>query len=264
MRRVTHPIALTGPAAAAIYGLDGFRNIIWPHRYVTSYKGHGGDNVQRTRHWQTPQHIDGELVATIPLVLRHLNTHPHDLEDLPDGINPQDRVELATEHARRLGHRITIPHNAHGPGDQLLRAVRKLSGTEPPTESYAETRFLQWCRSVHLHPWRQIPVTINGKKYRIDFGFSLGPRYRPQPIRPHQLLFCELNSKEFHEGTFEQDSEKRNAFDRAGFHHIGITPNQVTHHPEKALASILGAIDRTGRSHRRKVSFTPQPKTAKK
>jgi hypothetical protein len=91
----------------------------------------------------------------MPLVLRHLNAFPDDLEGLPDGI-------------------------------------------------------------------------IHGKKYRIDFGFSLGPRYRPQPIRPHQLLFCELNSKEFHEGTFEQDSEKRNAFDRAGFHHIGITPNQVT------------------------------------
>ncbi len=267
MRRITHPIALTGPAAAALHQLDGFRDLNWPHHYTTPYSGHGAQgssHILRTRHWHPPSIIDEQPVAAMPLVLRHLNAFPHDLEGLPDGISPQDRVELSAEHVRRLGHRIFVPHNAHGPGDQLLRVVRKLSGTEPPTESYAETRFLQWCRTVDLHPWRQLVVIIHGKKYRIDFGFSLGPRHRPQPIRPHQLLFCELNSKGFHEGTFEQDSEKRNAFDRAGFHHIGITPNQVTHHPEKALASILGAIERTGRSHRRKVSFTPQPKTAKK
>jgi hypothetical protein len=262
MPRISHPVVLTGPAAAALYRLDGFRDIIWPHRYATPYNGHGGHHILRTRHWQPPKLVDGELLAALPIVLRHLNAFPQDLEGCVDGISAQDRVELAAEHVRRLGPKITIPHNAQGPGDQLLRRVRKLSGVEPPTESYAETRSLQWYRTVGLQPWRQIAITINGKKYRIDFGFSLGVRHRPIRVRPNHMLFCELNSKEFHEGMFEQDSEKRNALDRAGFHHIGLTPNQITHHPEKALATIHGAIRRAGGSHPRRVSLTPRPKPA--
>jgi hypothetical protein len=260
MPRISHPVVLTGAAAAARLGLDGFRDIVWPHRYATPYNGHGGHQILRTRHWQPPKLIDGELLAALPIVLRHLNAYPEDLDGIPDGISSQDRVELATEHVRRLRHKVMVPRNAQGPGDQLLRLVRQLSGNEPPTESYAETRSLQWFRTVGLHPWRQINIVINGKKYRIDFGFSLGVRYRPLRTRPNHLLFCELNSKEFHEGRFEQDSDKRNALDQAGFHHIGLTPNQITHHPERALATITGAIRRAGGSHPRKVWLTPKPK----
>ena len=262
MPRITHPVVLTGCAAATLYGLDGFREIVWPHRYASHFRGHGGQGILRTRHWLPPQAVDGELIAALPVVLRHLNSYPQDLLDHADGINPQDRIELATEHVRRMGHRVHVPQNAHGPGDALLRRVRQLSGSEPPTESYAETRTLQWFRSVDLHPWRQLEIRIAGRNYRVDFGISLGIRYRPTHLRPTDVLVCELNSREYHEGTFEEDSDRRNAFDRAGFHHIGLTPNQVTYHPQKAFSSIEGAINRAGGSHPAKVWLTPRRKTA--
>jgi very-short-patch-repair endonuclease len=259
MPRISHPIALTGPAAAAIHGLDGFRDLLFKHRYASPYNAHGGSGIIRTRHWQTPQEKHGELLATIPIVLRHLNAFPDDLCGLTDGVSAQDRVELATEHARRLGHVVTVPFNSQASGDQMLRIVRRLSGNEPHTDSYAETRSLQWFRTQNLHPWRQLQMSIGGKRYRIDFGFSLGPRFRPLRIRPSDLLICHIDGREFHEGTFELDYRKRNAFDRAGFHHIELTPNEIAHHPQRALATIMGAIRRANGSHPRRISLTPKP-----
>jgi hypothetical protein len=241
-----HPIVLTGPPAAALHGLDGFAEMIWPLRYACARQGSGGPGTLATRHWIDPVWIGDQPVAAVPLLLRHLNAIPADLEGCADRISPRDRVELAVEHARRLGHFVTVPASARGPGDQLLRTVRRLSGSEPPTESFAETNVLQWCRSVGLSPWRQLEIEIAGRRYRVDFGFPLRGGRRPLIVRPCDVLLCELDSRTFHQDRFEQDYERRNAFDRAGFHHIELTPNEVARHPHRALASLTGALRKAG------------------
>ncbi len=246
MTHRTHPIVLTGPAAAALHGLDGFVETIWPLRYACSSQGSGGSGVLTTRHWVDPVWFEDQPVAAVPLLLRHLNAFPEDLESYDDGMRPIDRVELAVEHARRLGHFVTVPRSSRGPGDQMLRTVRRLSGSEPPTESYAETNVLQWSRSVGLCPWRQVEVKIGGRRFRVDFGFPLQGGRRPLVVRPSDVLLCEVDSRTFHQDRFEQDYERRNAFDRAGFHHIELTPNEVSRHPQRAFASLTGALRKAG------------------
>ncbi len=260
--RIAQPIALTGPAAAALYQLDGFKETIWPLHYTSPYSSRGGPNIIRTRDWESPQMIGEELVAALPIVMRHLNSWPQDLVT-PDGLRAQDRVELAYEHARRLGHNLYIPRAARGPGDDLLRRIRTLVGNEPPTESYAETATLQWARSVGHAPWRQVEVSIGGKTYRIDFAFPLlGQRSRPNRVRPGEVLFLELNSREFHQHTFEYDTQKRNALDRAGFDHLELTPTEVTRHPTRALATLEAALRKATRSRQSNKSLTPAAKTS--
>jgi hypothetical protein len=259
-RRVARPIVLSGPAAAQLYGLDGFRDSLWPHSYATPLNGNGGPRIIRTRQWGEPVMLERQFVAPVATVLRHLNAFPKFLVDHPDEISPQNRVELATEHARRLGAAVSVPHNARGSGDQLLRQVRRLSGSEPPTESYAETVALQWFRRIGYQPFRQLEIHIGGKTYRSDFGISLGPKFRPEVPRPDQVLLCELDSRGFHQHTLEQDTERRNAFARAGFHHVELMPNEIRNKPQRALATLEGAIRRTGRTRQPDVSLTPRPK----
>jgi hypothetical protein len=258
--RPVHPVVLTGPAAAHLYQLDGFRDSLWPLSYATPWKGGGGQHIIRTRDWEEPIWSEGQLIASMSMVLRHLNAFPEFLQNQPDGISPQDRVELAVEHVRRLGDEVRIPRNARGPGDQLLRQIRQLSGSEPPTDSYAETVALQWFRKVGYQPFRQVEVRIGGKKHRIDFVISVGPRFRPDAPRPDQVLFCELDSREFHRHTLEQDTERRNSFARVGFHHVELMPNEIRDRPQRALATIEGAIRRTGHARQTRVSLTPATK----
>jgi hypothetical protein len=265
--RTVHPIALTGPAAAHLYDLDGFRDVIWPQSYATPYAARGGHRIIRTRNWIEPHMRKGELVVPLITVLRHLNAFPQFLENQPDGINPRDRIELAVEHARRLGTRVDIardiPSNSRNTGDRLLREVRRLSGNEPPTDSYAETMALQWFRSVGYSPFRQVDVRLGGKQHRIDFAISLKPRVRPSVARPNELLLCELDSRGFHNLTLEQDTARRNAFARAEFHHVELMPNEIRDRPQRALATIEGAIRRTGRSRQTTIWFTPERQRAR-
>jgi hypothetical protein len=105
-------IALTGPAAAALYGLDGFREQIWPLLWCVPNGCATGDRLVQLRKWKVPVWVEQQAVAPIEVVLRHLNAAPTDLFAREDGISPIDRVELAVEHACREGTEIklTVQH----------------------------------------------------------------------------------------------------------------------------------------------------------
>lgn len=173
MRRC-YEMALTGPAAAAEHGLDGFRDLTWPQRWAAPVPSEIVPGVRRTRRWEVPVQPDiaGPLLAGIPLVCRHLNGYPEDLVDHDDGISPRDRVELAVQHARRMGFHIQAASGGGFVGDKMLRDVLLLTGKEPPTESYAETQSSQEFRRWGHKPWRQCVVRVGGRTLRIDFGFS--------------------------------------------------------------------------------------------
>ena len=83
-----HPLALTGPQAAAIYQLDGFRDHDWPLLWCAARKRHHEPGVIRTEMFGTPEVRDGLLLAPVPVVLRHLGTDPTVLQ-LANSMTPK-------------------------------------------------------------------------------------------------------------------------------------------------------------------------------
>ena len=226
-------VALTGPAAAARLGLDGFRDQEWYPRWCAPASTRAAPGVIRTRAWAEPVVIDELRVAALSVVLRHL-----DGMGTVDRLFEDERVELAVEHSLRDGG-VTIEKLRVGggaaPGDVLLRRVlaRRPPG-EPPTDSYAETRAVQRMRSIGLVPWRQVPV-LGPRRNRADFMLPYRPSKRrllpPRPevfLPPHGVL-VEIDSREYHEARFEEDHARETNYDELGFVWRSFTPNQIEH-----------------------------------
>ena len=239
-------IALTGPQAAALHRLDGFREHDWPLRWVGPAGGRGSGDVIRTRHWTEPNMIGEVPVAPVALVLRHLGGLPA----VSDGLSDRDRLELAVEHALRdelVGlDDLRVPFG-RGSGDRLLQEILALRGTEPATESYAETRALQRFRSFGLTPWRQVPIVERGKTlHRVDFVIPFRARTRrPVLFLPGHGFVIEIDSRGFHDGRFYEDHERTLTYDALGYHWQAFTPNQIEHQPERVRRAILNGL--TGR-----------------
>jgi hypothetical protein len=239
-------LALTGPSAAALYELDGFREITWPDLWCAPYTGHPGDRIIRTRDWVDPTLMGDTPVCQLQTVLRHLNAVPTDLLGVAD-LAPQDRVELAVEHALRLGITVRPASGGAMPGDDMLRAVLQNRGAEPPTESYAETRAVQLFRTFGLRPWRQIPVLANGRiAFRADFMVPFRPGRRPDVIRPSLGLLVEIDGREVHEPQFERDHRRGSTYDSLGFNWVSFTPTQVETTPKVVRKALEGSFTRAG------------------
>lgn len=240
-------LALTGPAAAALYQLDGFRDYEWPHSWCVPWGSNTspGDRTVQARRWEVSELI-GEIPAcSLELVARHLHAFPTDLQSHADGIAPMDRVELAVEHILRLGHTFRAAPGGSMPGDTLLRAVLRRRGNNVPTESYAETRAVQRFREWDIQPWRQIPIIEKGRtKFRADFMIPFRRRLRPDIVRPSDGLLIEIDSREFHEHQFDHDHERGSTYDALGYHWISVTPNQIEYQPAKVRKALEGASRR--------------------
>ena len=239
---------LTGPCAAALLGLDGFRDLPWSPLWCVPITGESGDRIIRARDWQEPVVIEGVPVCPVELVLRHLNAVPSELLGLPDGIDPSDRVELALEHALRDGHKIAAPRGGSMPGDVMLRRLLRQRGDEPPTGSYAETRALQLLRSWGVVPWRQVPVRRNGRIVNVaDFMLPFASRRRPEVFSPTDGVLLEVDSRQFHAEEFDHDSRRNSNYDGLSCHWVAITANQIERQVEVVRRSIAGAFRRAGR-----------------
>ena len=243
------PLALTGPAAAAAYRLDGFRDLDWPLRWCGPRSGSHTNEAVRTSRWKEPVLIGEVHVAPIELVLRHLGNHPEDLR--VDSTTPEQRIELALEHALRDGM-VSLDaldvRGARSKGDALLRLALQLRRDEPPTESYAETRADQFLRSLGYWCWRQVPLV--GANHRVDFVLPARPspkrRPRPVPFRPGDGLIIEIDSREFHERAFERDRARQTNYDRLGYRWVAFTPNQIERSP-LLVAQTIEAVRESGR-----------------
>lgn len=239
-------IALTGPAAAALYQLDGFRDEQWPSLWCAPFGGVTGDRIIRTRYWEQPTLIGDVPVAPLPLVLRHLAAVPQDLQR-GDGLAPIDRVELAVEHAVREGIEIHLAGGGNQAGDRLLHAVMSRRPDVPPTGSYAETRAGQLLRSWGLVPWRQVPILVNGRiRYRADFMVPFVWRPRPEIFTPADGALLEVDGREPHEPQFERDHERDATYTELAFHHLAVTPRQVERGPASVWRALAGAFRRAG------------------
>ena len=251
-------LALTGPHAAALYGLDGYRDLVWPARYCAPLGAASRAGVVRTRWWEDPVAIGDTWVAPLRLVLRHLGDDPDprrlvgvDGHGRDDGLDVGCRVELALEHALRSGEvRVGELRHLGGSrtaGDQLLRSLLAQRGDEPPTESYAETRAVQLLRQFGMAPWRQVPVVAGGRiAHRVDFVIprSRGIRRprRPELLTPADGLLLEVDGRGVHEPQFERDHRRDSTYDALGFHWLALTASQILHEPSQCHAAILGAF----------------------
>ena len=255
--------ALTGPYAAALLGLDGFRDLTWPLRWVTTRGGPKEPDVVRTRRWSAPTAVGGVSVAAPALVLRHLCDDPDLLQQAAkvDGLSPSDRIELALEHLLRQQlvrlRELQFRGGSHE-GDKALRLVLALRGEQPPTESYAETRGAQLFRGFGWNVWRQMPILGHHGRilHRTDFVLSFRLRKRPVVMRPSLGLLMELDSSEFHRNAFEKDHDRQSTYDSLGYHWVTLTPNQIEHSPQKVRLAVEGACERA--VGRMPASFVPQ------
>jgi very-short-patch-repair endonuclease len=239
-------IAMTGPYAAGVYGLDGFRDIDWPELWCAPIGGESGDRIVRTRRWDTPVDIADIRLCPIETVVRHLNAVPLDLSAAADRLAPVDRVELAVEHALRDGVKVRAARG-RGPGDKMLHEVLRRRGNVVPTESYAETRAVQLLRTWDVVPWRQIPILRQGRiEFRADFMIPFKWQRRPETIRSSMGLLVEVDSREFHAGQFERDQHRGAVYNELGYHWITVTPNQIEHEPALVRRSLAGALNRAG------------------
>ncbi len=247
---------LTGPHAAALLGLDGFRERNWPLQFCCPHGRHDVPFIQ-TRRWKEPIDVDGARIAHPSLVLRHLGYY---LTGSLDGIGASERIELAVEHARRR-KLITLDdlwtRGGANPGDAALRPIIRARRGEPCTESYAETITMQTFRAWGLQVFTQVPVfdvplqwrtADEHERLRSDFAISYErlPK-RPKTFKPSEVLLLELFSAEFHGGSFVQDADKQLVYDRLGYNVVIITPNQLRDRPAEVFAAIQGAFRRVGK-----------------
>ena len=249
---------LTGAHAAALLGLDGFRGRDWPTQWCAPHAASPETGVIRTRRWGEPLLVGDVSIATPFLVLAHLGL-AHEalvLAQHDDAIEPRDRIELAVEHALR-DRLVTLRDfrftGVRGPGENLLREVISMRGDEPPTESYAETEYLQFLRALGYDVWRQMVVVGNSGQflYRVDFVIALRRMPRSKILRPSLGLITELDSEEYHEGAFQRDHIRNSTFDALGYHWISVTPTQVTRRPAATKRAIQGALLRMTRPTKR-------------
>lgn len=239
-------IALTGPLAAAMHGLDGYRDLEWPPLWCVPHDGLGGPNIVRTRAWQPPVTVRGVTVAPIPLLVRHLAAVEF---EQADGIAVVDRMELAVEHALRSGGLRASDlkvKGARSKSELALTEIRRRRRDEPATESYAETRALQLLRSDGWAPWRQMQVMQAGRiVHRVDFVIPFrSRRSRPALLYPDDGLLVEIDGRAFHEGAFEEDHDRQSTYDALGFHWVTFTPTQIEHQSTKVLRAVNGAMRR--------------------
>lgn len=244
-------LALTGPFAAALLGLDGFRDI--PFRPVWCSPANGVGDI-RTRLWGEPVWIEDLPVAPTSLVLRHLHLTP---PSLADGIGVTDRIEYGVEHALRdLMVSLTDLRIRGGscPGAALLRYVLARRGLEPPTESFAETEAVQLFRSWGFQPWRQVLVVENGRVvHRVDFAFPFRKIRRPAVVGPDDALLVELDGRKFHEQQFERDHQRQMTYDALGYSSLSFTPAQMRQSPKR----LRSAIEAKMRAHRTTSRISP-------
>jgi hypothetical protein len=230
---------LTGAAAASLLGLDGFRDREWRPLWCAPRSVRRRPGLIRVRNWRDPQ---GAGVAHVALVLRHLGEHAAELGGF-DGLTARDRIELAVEHALRDSW-VTLDElresNSRALGDVLLRDVLDLRGDEPAAESYSEVRAIQVLRAAGLGCWRQYPIYERRRlKHRVDLVIPFDQRVsRPELLRPHHGLLLEVDSREFHEGKFEQDHQRQTTYDLLGFAWTTITPNQIRDSPGRVVRAL--------------------------
>jgi hypothetical protein len=229
--------------AALVWGLDGFRD---PANAIA-------DLVQDLPGRTRSQRQVPFRRATIPrpAITTHggirLTTPTWTLGELGVVVADADLVELALESA--LLHDLTTESKLHAvvaqrppdtwPGSGLLaQALSRRRPGDPPTESFAETRFLQLVvRPAGLDdPERQVPIRVPGRSqpYWRDFVYRRGGRE----------LDIEVDGMATHAdpAAREQDLRRDELIIEAGCAVRRFSANRIEHHCAFVRRAVVTAV----------------------
>jgi very-short-patch-repair endonuclease len=220
--------AACGPTAAALFGWDGFDRpstalLAEPTVVVPASRWLRVPGVRRSRHLEATDVIEVDGLR----VTRPLRT----LVDLVREADP-DRVERALECALRR-HQVSLEDVT---GEAALEDLLARRGHHhPPTESDAETRFVQLVRRERgLDPARQVDVWDGDRLVgRADFVF------RPQGVA------VEIDGAQTHASAraLQYDLNRQNRLVLAGVQPLRFTWQDIVHRPGVTLKVLDRALN---------------------
>lgn len=264
--RRTPDAILVGPRAAGLLGWDGFSPSD-PEVWLVPRTGRASQSVIRTSRWMgSTRTIGGYPVASDELVLAYLE---ESLQPKPRWIGDQDPisviecVELAVEWLLRnekpLGH-VTLRATKT---EQTVRRILLNRGlNEPPTESYAETRFIQQMRKFGITKvFRQVPLFRGGEIVnRIDVVIPFLGRPRPKRFTNRFGIPVEIDGKAFHVDTFEKDRRRGNEHSINQTRLLVVTMHMIERNPKSIYFSIrrIHAL-RSKASNVTEANYPPEP-----
>lgn len=230
--RAPGEVWVCGPAAAAVWKLDGFE----PGRvYVCSTRHFRSRDGARVRHLGGIEPRDTTMFRGIPVT-----TVSRTLIDL-GAVASMDQVELALECALRRSMTTElrllrsldalVTKGCKGPA--VLRRLLTERGAVPPTESALETRFLQFLRRHRLPtPTRQHKVFEGGLVARVDFFFD------------RHGVVIEVDSRAHHlrRAQWEADLRRRNALTAGGLRVLHVTHDRMKRDPAGLAGEIAQAL----------------------
>jgi hypothetical protein len=236
---------VTGQAAAALYGLDGFDPGVSIAVQVARSTTAAHPGARRLRLLEPPEQVLGVWCTSPGETLLGLGA---DLASRPGcaaarrALPAVDLVELALEAALR--RELATPSGladlaaaADGkrPGRDVLLEALARRPDQPPTESYLETRVVQVLRDAGLPSFdRQVELADDeGPIGRVDF---------------HRAgVVIEALGKAWHLSTFDPDNLRSSRLIAAGhlvlpftFHHVEAKPAHVVRAVARALARAGG------------------------
>ncbi len=170
-----------------------------------------------------------------------LTTPERTLMDLA-AIVERDRLEIALEDALRRGltsndrlHNLIQRHRStRSAGIAPLRALLELRAHAPPTESWLETRFIQFMRKHRLpSPVRQYRLS-NGSEFVARFDFAY----------PGERLGIETDGFKHHSGRrdWARDRRRLSAIAACGWRVLHVTTEDLRKRPEETAFEIRKAL----------------------
>ena len=231
---------LSGPTAAALWGLDGFDPPVPLQVNVCQGGPRGIAEARRVRNVGEPCERAGLPVADIVTTLFDLGAAPRVRTRRTRklrSIDQNDLIELAVESAFRAGliddatlRNVVRAAPRQGPGRPLLTEVlaRRPVGA-PPTESYLETRGLQLMRSAGLpEPLRQVEITDSNGRFIARVDFLIGD------------VVVEFDGREHHDRStsFGRDRTRWTALQSLGWRPLVFTFDDVERIPEATVTRL--------------------------
>jgi hypothetical protein len=240
-----HPDAvLVGPRAAGLLGWDGFSSSD-PAVWLVPRNQRASTSVIRSSRWKPSKRtINGYRVADNELVLAYLG---ESLEPRrrwvgdSDPISRNERIELAVEWLLRNEKSVGIATLRATKTEQTVGRILLLRGAnEPPTDSYAEVRFIQQMRKFGIKKvFRQVPLyrgddVVN----RIDVVIPFPRKARPKRFTKYAGIPVEVDGKAFHIDTFEKDRRRGNEHSINQTRLLVVTTHMIERNPMSIYLSI--------------------------
>lgn len=253
-RRRKASAVLVGPKAAGLLGWDGF-SANDPEVWLVPRNSEAGQGAIRTSRWApSTRVVDGCPVASDELVLAYLQEK---LEPLPrwagdkDPISVVYRIELAVEWLLRNCKPVGLATLRATETEQLVKRILTHRGpNEPPTESYAETRFIQQMRAFGIMKvFRQVELYRGDEMVnRVDVVIPFLRRARPKRFTNLVGIPVEIDGREFHADTFEKDRRRGNEHSINQTRLLVVTTHMIERNPKSIYFSIQRILAIRGRT----------------